>query len=473
MRLGSNAWNQWRRAYPVRFVFDIQNTVNFSRKNFIAQNINLSGCELGDHASFEGSTFGVIDFEKAVFGCQTNFDGVKFNEAVSFENAQFGDRASFIGAKFNEIAVFSCALFDCYANFESAHFERGADFSAAQFSFQASFVGAHFANGVSFDGCQFSVEVHFEGANFSGHSSFIGKDWGSLKNYYGEQLNNRKLWSESKNIDPNAFAKISFAGAIFFGILDCSNRKFEAETLFGLSKSEILVKKPQRDANDVAQFDADNEMVYVADRKVLENSPTKFLIAPEFYNCKIYPNTSFQGAEFPNASGGESAARAYRALKHAFIQQQATREEQRFFKLEMAEEAKAAENNNYSTRWLYAAYRKFSDFGFSVRRPGYLLLTTTLFALLAYSWQAELVFCMSSAVTCAKTAPLLQFSFASAFPGFEKLAEPAAIELFGKSKVGTANVGVFTVITLLIHKAISLLSLFLIGLALRNLFKMK
>jgi hypothetical protein len=122
---------------------------------------------------------------------------------------------------------------------------------------------------------------------------------------------------------------------------------------------------------------------------------------------------------------------------------------------------------------LYVIYRKFSDFGFSVGRPIYVLLTATIFALLLYAWQADLVFCTRSTIQCTKTAPLLQFSFASALPGFEKLAEPAAIELFGKSKEGTANVGVLTVITLLLHKAISILSLFLLGLALRNLFKMK
>ena len=67
-------------------------------------------------------------------------------------------------------------------------------------------------------------------------------------------------------------------------------------------------------------------------------------------------------------------------------------------------------------------------------------------------------------------APLIQFSFAHALPGFEKLAEPASKLLFGEQG---ETLGVWTVLTLLVHKAVSVLALFLIGLALRNLFKMK
>ena len=68
---------------------------------------------------------------------------------------------------------------------------------------------------------------------------------------------------------------------------------------------------------------------------------------------------------------------------------------------------------------------------------------------------------------CTMTSSLIHFTLGQALPGFEKFTEPATEALFG------GQPGVWTVLTLLLHKAVSLLALFLIGLALRNLFKMK
>ena len=57
---------------------------------------------------------------------------------------------------------------------------------------------------------------------------------------------------------------------------------------------------------------------------------------------------------------------AYRTLKLAFNKQQAVREEQRFFRLEMEEETL---RETGIKRWLFRAYKTFSDYGFSVTRP--------------------------------------------------------------------------------------------------------
>ncbi len=133
----------------------------------------------------------------------------------------------------------------------------------------------------------------------------------------------------------------------------------------------------------------------------------------------------------------------------------------------MAEEAKAAENSRDPAQWLYIAYRELADFGFSVRRPALLLVVMLMLMLPLYARQAGLQACWTSSADCNMTGPLIQFASAHALPGFEKLAEPASKTLFGD------QLGVWTVLTLLLHKAVSLLALFLIGLALRNLFKMK
>jgi hypothetical protein len=240
-------------------------------------------------------------------------------------------------------------------------------------------------------------------------------------------LEKRKQWAESDGTIPEGFEQVSFTGAIFKESVSFVGRRFEGVTLF---------------------------------------ERTQFSVAPSFYGCKLHQATSFWHAKFPLAQGNEEAAKAYRTLKLAFAQQQDIREEQRFFKLEMEEEA--ARETGWR-RWLYRSYRELSDFGFSVGRPMILLFATSMLAALIYGWQAGLVF--DSANT--HTAALIHFSLASAIPGLEKLAEPAALRLFGEVSKGIANYSLPTVLTLLTHKAISLLALFLIGLALRNLFKMK
>ena len=121
-------------------------------------------------------------------------------------------------------------------------------------------------------------------------------------------------------------------------------------------------------------------------------------------------------------------------------------------------------------RFLYTLFAGLSNFGFSIFRPAILFVSVLFLMTLLYAWQAGLHPCFPSEATCNKTGPLIQFATASAIPGFEKLAEPAGKLLFGKE---LENLGVWTVLTLLLHKAVSLLALFLIGLALRNLFKMK
>lgn len=198
-------------------------------------------------------------------------------------------------------------------------------------------------------------------------------------------------------------------------------------------------------------------------------------MVPKFFECKLHQNSSFAGAIFPPAQGTEDAARAYRVLKQAFSAQQATREEQRFFKLEMAEEVKAMEGLDDPRRWLYRAYELTSDYGFSVWRPiATLILLPALIAMLLY------LLCMSlkhpNLMTSALvddsqlTSAWLQFTFANMAP----LPDSGVLRglrtvLFGENTY--AAVIALKLETL--QKVLALAGYFLFGLALRNLFKMK
>jgi hypothetical protein len=171
-----------------------------------------------------------------------------------------------------------------------------------------------------------------------------------------------------------------------------------------------------------------------------------------------------KNVEFPKAVGSYTAARAYRTLKLSFSKQQAIREEQYFSRMEMAEEAKAA---GLIRKPLYCAYSLFSDYGFNVWKPALLLLVTTAIASVVYALLAGLNPCTAE---CPMTNDLFLISLSQALPlpGFDKFAESANTRLFGASYSSIA-----LTLTIILHKAISLLALFLMGLGLRNLFKLK
>lgn len=188
-----------------------------------------------------------------------------------------------------------------------------------------------------------------------------------------------------------------------------------------------------------------------------------------FHNCKLHQDTSFDKAIFPEPSGSNEAARAYRTLKLAFSQQQATREEQRFFRLEMAEEAAST---SLSNRCMFLIYQWISDFGFSLWRPTLLLVGTLLIFLLFYNGLAGYTLCLPWHASCEIKYDLIEFGILQTLPlpGLDKWGDDLRLlSLFPKEGL----VAVMVAVSIILHKAISLLALFLIGLALRNLFKMK
>ncbi|MDC7703833.1 hypothetical protein [Vogesella indigofera] len=190
---------------------------------------------------------------------------------------------------------------------------------------------------------------------------------------------------------------------------------------------------------------------------------------PEFHGCELHQDTTFDGAKFPPASGNDEAARAYRTLKLAFNKQLALREEQRFFKLEMEEEALREQGLKH---WLFWAYKHFSDYGFSVWLPlRWALCVSALMAML-YGVLSVLGNCLLADVATCHFAPQwLTFSLLQTLPapGMDKMAMVAADKFLPDD--GWWGLGVSVLV--IFHKAVVIAALFLVGLALRNLFRLK
>jgi hypothetical protein len=563
-RLGKEAWNAWRLKYPVRG--DKKNIANFQGINFENDLVNFAGFKFGNYADFQNAQFGKqtrfdyavfgdcvifnrsqfkgVEFFKATFGYRTEFQNVNFGfEATfqdaefgnwtSFENSRFGDSAIFNGTKFGENTQFLGVAFGGVSEFCRVQFGCGTRFDGVQFNVWTQFDGSWFKGDTRFDGVQFGKTALFEGVTFDGNVSFIGIKWEMLAYaYYEIGIKAAKERAEERGLSPITFKSISFAGATFKGITDFSNRIFEEATSFARISGSIdalLGLRPEPVM--VLDFLPNGKCIQ---KQLPVGHQVTFKKAPLFHNCKLHQDTTFDGAIFPEPSSdpteNDVAARAYRSLKLAFSQHQASYQEQLFFRLEMDEEAaKLSENYSYSfleivkiifsvafkfllaffespftiLNWLlssikylfsitcklitilckaknndhrtrillFSTYKCFSDYGFSFYRPINFLVVSTLFFWGIYTALANTTICFSIDSSCQLNTELIQFTLLQSLPlpGLDKWSDTLRLCLFPTE--GLKSVA-FT-IALMLHKAVSLLAVFLFGLALRNLFKMK
>jgi hypothetical protein len=508
-RLGREAWNAWRFEYPVRGEApNWENIADFSKVDFRKYSIIFDGfifddnaifweSQFGDFARFKGAQFGNrieftdaqfgfmaqfedaqfgngVDFKGAKFGDMADFRRTKFDFGANFESAQFGNDAWFIDAKFDSGAKFTEARFAKHAQFDKTRFGDGqsASFVGMQFEGEARFVGAQFGNWAKFTGSRFSKaawfsgvqfrnDAKFDGAWFGNNAKFVGMNWEDLHHTYSEQgIKIAKAWAEQHGLSPNTFKSISFAGTRFDSRVDFSGRMFTGATSFACLDKPITLFDYDRNGNRV-------------EKKLPVGRTVSFGRAPLFHNCKLHQDTTFDGAIFPEPSSdpieNDIAARAYRTLKLAFSQHQAIREEQRFFRLEMTEETRR--EPQYARRLLFRLYSFLSDYGFSVSRPFVWLWLIPLLVVVqiltnftpSISWQAEWQIRYDQ----------LQFALMQALPlpGLDKWSDTLRQYLFPRAS--GAWQGIMLTGILMLHKALSLLAVFLMGLALRNLFKMK
>lgn len=457
-RLGVASWNAWRKDFPVRggkshhgygVTSQYANTVNFANHVF-NEAVNFSHFNFGSNANFENAEFkkqAVFDY--ANFGEDANFDLVKFLNGARFQNAKFEDEVLFRCAEFTKLAFFCHALFG-----------GKADFTGAKFSGQASFDKVVFGRELIFNQAYFDCLI----------ARFMGTSWeGGFSTYPLEEIDNIKLWATSRDLRPGKISCASFGGVQFKGVVDFSDNEFVGNTRF--SKSFICDNISWFDKEESGQHKfIDGKAKKLASFKLELGIPLDFGSPPIFHNCKFNQDVSFDGAEFPNSSGHESSIRAYRTLKLAFAQMQAVREEQQFFRLEMAEEHKAIKG---SGRWLYSAYALLSDYGFSTLRPFLLLMFTLLAALVGYGLIAEYSICVPFLSNCSLSKDWFEFGLINAIPlpGFDKYGEDIRKKLFDLNQ--PAAFQLLTTAVVILQKSFSLLALFLMGLALRNSFKMK
>ena len=455
---GAIVWNAWRAAFPAIQILkatypeQYRNRADFSSQNFHGILSDLQHFDFGNRANFDQS----------VWGNFTKFEGAKWGNGSSFFGAVWGDHCNFVSAQWGEFCRFDGAVWGETTKFNSAKWGSNCMFNEARWGTFSSFAHANLGGCLNFKNCVFEHDAAFDFSCFGRDVRFTGTIFEGLVRF-----------SSSHNAD--TFSSIDFSGSEFKNEADFGGREFCGKTNFGLTHESNKKLSLWRDEKRLIVYREDNEFPRFYQTN-FDRRPVIFHKQPNFHGCEIHQNTSFEGAKFPEPTGTEEAARAYRTLKLAFNKQQAVREEQRFFRLEMAEETMGYRNKAKQAlrefellkglregfTWvLYKAYSMLSDYGLSVARPLVLLVAAWLvFAAIYGSHSNGQSICMVWMAGCKLQISWLNFSLQQALPlpGFDKLDHP----------IKGVAVG-----WLFLHKTISLAALFLIGLALRNLFKLK
>ena len=472
--------------------FNFGSFSNFSGADFCYFGVNFSDANFGESTNFQKTSFASdVKFSRAIFGGNTQFNDAKFAGYSYFLNTCFGNEtdfskvhfkgdSNFKGANFGSNVKFKETCFSKFSNFNLVKFNGDVDFKNTKFVDFSRFIGTQFGNAVCFEFAQFGIDTKFYGAQFGvnadfretvfqGDADFSAASWEKLWSLYPDDADYQRAqqWAEQHDISPDVFQSIDFSGSTFEGSVNFSNRKFLNKAYFGSNVRQAMRRPDNR------KFLMRGEVSLILNG---QHFHTTFGQAPVFHGCELPQNTSFGDAIFPPASGSEEATRAYRTLKLAFSKQQAVREEQRFFRLEMSEErigywnrAKRALHNlnlllgfREGFIWFFhMAYSVLSDYGSSVIRPLLLLVGTGLiFASIYGSYSSGVSVCALWQDGCNWQGDWVNFSLQQALPlpGFDKL------------DLAIKNV---SVVWLFLHKTISLAALFLLGLALRNLFKLK
>lgn len=463
---GYVTWNAWRKHFPVRLNsvnFNFENKTDFAEVDFREMSINFSQFEFGDVANFQGSKWGVCaNFQCAKWGGMANFRGAHWGNQANFQGAQWGRLLLREWMQLGSWDAFQDASWGEGGDFEGAHWGDWANFRGAQWSRGANFRGAQWGDWACFRGSQWGEKANFQHAQLGVQADFSAATWQALRDVYPDQSSYdlAQLWACERDLSPDALEEISFQCARFLGRVVFNNRCFRSSTNFSHAINRQTIVR-----NELGQalFDEGGDFL-----REVDSDQRQFVEAPHFHGCELHQDTSFEDAKFPTPSGSEENARAYRTLKLAFSKQQAIREEQRFFRLEMEEETLSEKGFK---SWLFKQYKRFGGYGFSIERPfvygvSGVLVFTALYGIL--SWLGQ---CGFNEEACHFAPQWLEFSLLQTLPlpGLEKLSET--------SKKVFWPVGAWWDLVLLalviMHKTISLLALFLIGLALRNLFKLK
>ncbi|AUN33391.1 pentapeptide repeat-containing protein [Niveispirillum cyanobacteriorum] len=451
---------------------DVRKTIDFSGLLFI-NDIQFSGfiflsCDFGN-CLFEGN----IDFTKSLFMHEIRFEAAEFRVAPKFQEAIFLQYTYFTDTEFSKGFDFRKSEFKAPVSFKSikveenadarfggARFFREVDFTESKFGGNLFFGKAEFVGPSSFYECEFSKY----GANFSGAIFSICADFRKSK-FKGDVFFSNVYFpsivesNPSEHSPPWPIHSDTFSGYIYLdGAEFLGTASFKETKFLGNSRFQNVIFRNKADfhkANFCSSVDFTNSEL---------KGPTDFdgcqfkKSPPQLAGATLHPRTNWRRVIWPQLTGlrtdeVENLTDAYSCLKLEMDKQKRHHDELMFFSKEL--ECRKVELGKIRG-FPISLYEWTCDYGQSIILPLLWLFDLTLLGwnvimsayMLEITWDKALLASLVNSLG----------SFGVRKELMESLPKPAStgMQFF-----------------LMIQSIIALILLFLIGLGLRNRFRMK
>jgi len=412
-----------------------------AEKNLTAWNRWLDGWTSADERSFAERARPLsftkpdpnlaVDFSHTRFDCPVNFSGFVFPRHSDFQSATFSHDVKFVGTAFNAATDFRSATFCGGADFTRAQFNSSGDFQSATF-----FKVADFAHVNSFSDANFSSATFCGWTDFK-HSKFIGRP---------------ADFSDATFASFAEFESTAFVAGVSF-----TSAKFSTMVNFNAAKFNITSFNDATFLGHITFINAEFAGIAAFARARFDIQP------PDFRGAKMHEATEWHGVVWPKPSKNENGAQdqvyAYERLKQEMERLKKHDDEQKFFRMELR--ARRGLVRTFSPEWLLNfAYQALCDYGNSYMRP-----LAWLFVVFA----AGTAIFVRAPIYCSQPMPVrlaANLSVANIFPFLPNKREimtPEVVKCFSNWAQGVSTM----------QSLLSVVLLFLLGLALRNRFRMK
>jgi uncharacterized protein YjbI with pentapeptide repeats len=462
---GIDAWNDWvfhNPNYDICFQgidfsqYQTKENPGISFKGFHFGNgvCSFHGAKFGDFGvSFSGAHFTEckdVLFSEVSFGAgNINFSDVYFGESqVNFEKADFSKgTANFVKAYFGGFAHFEYAKFRGHrVDFSYAKFKAGTSFSHAEFGNGGkAFVGTKFGEGtISFVETKFGDgDVDFNSSEFTtGELYFIGTTFGlGTVSFFNSKLG-----------DVNAYFTHAQCHGVTFNFENLSSRgRFE---LRNIVEMDDLNLKGASFENALSIVNVHVWSIPDLVNTKLSNQLSLHSLSCEL-NCKRYLGIFQKAVDTDDIERGNRLKELAEDNKHHSMALH-------FHAIELR--AKRWQSQSYfRSSMMDLLFDKLCNYGQSVSRPLTIWVMLTILCAIAYGALFK-----TPLTTLKQGADALIFSFTNSLPFLNTANEGRkAMEPLFESGTITS----FVLPLMMIQGVLSVLMLFLLGLGLRNRFR--
>lgn len=345
--------------------------------------VQISGdAQFGDAQFYRGTWF-----EKAQFSGTAMFAGAGFSGAAEFGMAQFSSMAWFKMAEFSSAVEFHNAVFKGDAEFRQTKFSGDARFEGVQFSGVAAFTRAQFSSAVEFRNAVFRGDAEFRHVQFPGNAGFEGATFFSIAGFQDAQFSDDARFETATFSGDAEFRHVQFSGnAEFQGVTFTGDANFRSAS-FGSNTSFKTSKFGGIAAFENARIDGSSDF-----------ASSRFATPPEFSSDFMRTMSLDNVViEIPSLFWGlfkevdRNIATRFRRYKAVAIKDNDNFSEHEYFVGELVGRILCHHERCSLIAVLGVFYEFFSNFGRSVWRPLLGLLATIVIAATFFLSQRDVV----------------------------------------------------------------------------------